>query len=238
MDHIELATFYFSDSPETLYYKELGEFYDPFDRINILTQSYLRVLNNLKTSQGEEDSTYTNLLRQFVAAIRSHYTVMLESGDAAQRIILGNPSLLDLIHSQEESMAATERPISAALEQYVEVGNEARFNKEISVTFQLIYGPLGPAVMYGTSMHMNSFIQVQAYLLLMKHLLGSLSLNHTQLFIYYIAAIDHLLDHGGRSYNDPDSMVRLLKDATPMMVELAISQKNPYIAEFKAYLPH
>ncbi|MDP3725683.1 MAG: hypothetical protein Q8R36_00620 [bacterium] len=230
----EFANFSFSDSPSMLYHEEMTGFKNPFDRLNILNLGYIRVLNNMISDpNGDEDREFTNLLRGTMTQIaRSFNKAPVDDSDMiALNFLLGFES----IHYPEA------RLFSKMLNRYTRVSLQDVFDgvlgyeTDIDVKFQLVYGPKGPAVMYRVSYHMNSFIQLHAYILLFKHLIQGMSVEYAKLFSYFIIAVEALIQDG-ETYRNHLGAARLTLEAIPIMTGLAQENKNRYMNEYKRYL--
>src|SRR3989344_1254266 len=97
MKNPQFVNLYFADSPDTAYYKEMSDFQSPYDCINMLTQAYVRVLNNLKKGWlFREDVEFTNLLQGFTHEVMTVYFKTLDTEKVYSPLFEETVTFLDI----------------------------------------------------------------------------------------------------------------------------------------------
>ncbi len=149
--------------------------------IPLLTQGYIRCLNNLKHKIKGQDLEASE---EFILTIRRALIILYKNFEFIKNN-LTNPKFDIIDFLKLEDNKSGNSLIYKVFEYSQEIKNEATSNTFFK--YEIKIGPIGPVVMYSGSLQMANFHQVCSYLLLFKHHLPRI--KNWKYFLFFLQYI-------------------------------------------------
>ena len=192
------------------YYVEEAHISSYWEYIPLLAQGYVRCLNNLKKtfSHDKEASGLLLGIERRISLLSSRNIGLIKScfNDNSSFNVL--KFLID-----KDTETAEEAVLYKLFSSFSETKNKNEITANINVKYEIKIGPNGHAVMYDVSFRINSFIQIQSYIIMLAHILPRFNNYKSFLFFLgYMIEIDKEIQKN--DYTSVFGMANIIKDSS------------------------
>ena len=205
------------------YYIEEKSIDSEWEFIPLLTQGYVRCLNNLKKGFGhdmEASELFHNIIRRIL--LLSYENIDLINRDFNDNL---NFNILKFLIGKDTETRADGSFLSKIFDAFSETDNKDEITANVNVKYEIKIGTKGHAVMYHVSFRINSFIQFQSYIIMLSHLLPRLkNFKSFIFFLNYMIEIDKEIEKN--DYTSTFGMANIIKNASNNFRKTAIQWIN------------
>ncbi|MFH1712914.1 MAG: hypothetical protein ABH896_01885 [Candidatus Jacksonbacteria bacterium] len=193
-----------NDPQKPHYFIEKSDFDNCYHRASFIAHTYLLTLHKCRKTCHEPDKPITNILRHLTKLISSSFfqhrsRIKYRANPDSHSLLnaMAAPSAFDVLLDLEKEYNS--RTVLNNDFNFWQESPNAVKNANCFVHYGFLYsrrnGKASMAVPGGKNSRMNNFIRYSAYLILLKHLLPSLNFYLFEIVIYYLFAINRVLDN-------------------------------------------